>query len=94
MKQRFSFYPLFRVNLIQMMRHGDAKLAIKLAARELRFSRQRRNFNRVSGASGSDGGLIMVPTPVRAFEQKFTSELPPNLEDNQPDGEEDDRPKP
>lgn len=70
MKRRVVFHPLLRVELVQMLRHGQVREAIRLAGEELRAAYQDDDSGGDDGEGGR-GGLIMVPTRRRAIERGY-----------------------
>lgn len=56
------FHPLFRMRLVQMIRHGEIREAIALGGRELRIARGHYD----NEGEESAGGIVMVPIPSRA----------------------------
>jgi hypothetical protein len=71
MPHEIMFHPLFRIRLLQMIRHGETCDAITLAGREYR--RAREDYESEGGGENSDG-LIMVPSPRRSVELGYESE--------------------
>lgn len=72
MKRRVAFHPLLRVELVQMLRHGQVREAIRRAGEELRAAYQDADDD--SGGEDGEGGragLIMVPTRRRAIKRGY-----------------------
>jgi hypothetical protein len=76
--RRIVFFPLFLIQLIQMIRYGELEKAIELAGREIRLVREHAELEGTEGSDqGSADGVIMVPSPSRAYELGYT-ETPPD----------------
>ena len=69
-QRKIVFHPLFRMRLVQMIRHGEVREAIALAGRELRIAREHRDDD----GDESAGGTVVVPIPSRA--KKFGYDNP------------------
>lgn len=75
---RIVFFPLFLIRLIQMIRYGELEKAIEMAGREIRLARDRAELECAEGSDqGGADGVIMVPSPSRAYELGYT-ETPPD----------------
>lgn len=74
---RVSFYTLFRVDLIQMFRHGEIKQAIRRAGEEFRLAKKS-----ISDAGGRESGVVMVPSPARAMQLGYSSTMEYSYERN------------
>lgn len=79
-RRRIVLFPLFRVELIQMIRHDEIEKAIDTAGREIRLALEQQSDN--GSDDGEDGGqdrsdgVIMVPSPSRAYELNYTDTQP------------------
>lgn len=69
-KRKVCFHPFFRVELVQMLRHGEIAGAIKKAADELALAMQDTTGGGGTGdgTGTDDGGVVMVPSRTRAIE--------------------------
>ena len=77
--RKICFHPLFRVDLVQMFRHGEVSQAIAKAGAELTLALQGSGSG--AGSTGSDsgstdGGIVMVPTPKRSYELGYSKKRP------------------
>jgi hypothetical protein len=61
-QRKIVFHPLFRMRLVQMIRHGEIREAIAFAGRELRIAREHYD----NDGEESAGGTVMVPISSRA----------------------------
>jgi hypothetical protein len=61
-QRKIVFHRLFRMRLVQMIRHGETRKAIAFAGRELRIARKHYGED----GDESAGGIVMVPIPSRA----------------------------
>lgn len=67
-QRKIVFHRLFRMRLIQMVRHGEIREAIAFAGRELRIAREHYDED----GEESAGGIVRVPIPSRA--KKFVTD--------------------
>jgi hypothetical protein len=103
MTRKLTFYPLFRITLVQMIRYGEINQAIELAGREaclaIKHSKAvagggRSGSGGAAGGTGGSSGILMVPIPSRARMMGFDPNFPDTPKVSQFDKENDDGPRP
>ncbi len=73
-RRKIVLHPLFRMQLVQKIRHGEIQEAIAFVGRELRIAREHYDTD---GDESADG-TVVVPIPSRA--KKFGYDNPPTPE--------------
>jgi hypothetical protein len=83
--RKVCFHPLFRVALVQKCRHNEYELAIEMAAAELKEAAVESGSGSGSGDgdnSGASSGVVMVPTPQRAYELGYSKKPETRLQES------------